>query len=78
MGQCKDCRHWSLQTFPHGSMELSDSAVERGYGHCLKAEEDPPEAMAPETGMMRAKYDGGYYGELITHGEFGCVLFKRD
>lgn len=74
MGKCKDCDHWTQDT--NKSNELDAVLVDYGqhkepigdgYGRCQKAKHGAP---------MMAKYDGGYTGELLTQGDFGCNQFR--
>lgn len=78
MGHCKNCKWWDRTPFPVGGMELQEEAVARGYGRCKRADHPVQESGEPVRGGARAMYDGGYFGELITHGDFGCNLFEGE
>lgn len=68
--RCGDCKHWDNKDPEIGGwFKSSDNIIHPPHtvGYCWV-----------ESPLIRPICDGeGIYGELLTHQDFGCILFEK-
>lgn len=68
MGHCKHCKDWTQDTSKSTELFLAKYHGEdiSETGCCLSS----------AGGLVKASYDGGYNGEMLTDAKFSCNEFK--
>lgn len=73
MNKCHNCRHWTRDPDDCWELKCESSAEDElltlGYGGCKAAKNGA---------LAMPRYDGGYTGTLLTHRDFGCVLWEAN
>lgn len=73
--KCNNCRHWTrdANAYPDVAEEIWEAEYARGFGLCVNdACGQRLRNGGEDAYYMRASYDGGYTGRLVTHRDFGC------
>lgn len=69
-GHCRYCKDWTQDTSKSTELFLAEyhgNDISR-IGRC----------MSNASGLVKASYDGGYSGEMLTDAKFSCNKFKAE